>query len=267
MVKRKQIRDLISLKNKTSIITGGSGHLGTAISEALGEIGSNLVIIGQRESEGTKFAKRLAKEYKIKAKFEKVDLNSQNSIDNFFKNYDGDVDVLINNGFTWPKTVQFEKTSWGEFQDTLTSGVTSPFYFTKLAIKKMKKSDCGSIINIGSMYGMVSPNFKIYHNKPNMGNAVAYNASKAAMIQMTKYFAVSCSKWNIRVNCISPGSFPRPGTFVGKKWFEKELKSMIPLNRTGQPWELKGGILLLSTELGSYITGQNIVIDGGWTIW
>ncbi|MGY5146745.1 MAG: SDR family NAD(P)-dependent oxidoreductase [Candidatus Nitrosopumilus sp. bin_7KS] len=267
MVQSKKIKNLISLKNKTSVITGGSGHLGASISEALGEMGSNLVLIGQRENEGIKFAKKLVKEYKIKVKFEKVDLNSQNSIDTFFKHYDGNIDVLINNGFTWPKTVQFEKTSWDEFQDTLTSGVTSPFYFTKLAIKKMRTLDSGSIINIGSMYGMVSPNFKIYRNKPNMGNAVAYNASKAAMIQMTKYFAVSCSKWNIRVNCISPGPFPRPGTFVGKKWFEKELKSMTPLNRTGQPWELKGGILLLATELGSYITGQNIVIDGGWTIW
>ena len=85
---------------------------------------------------------------------------------------------------------------------------------------------------------------------------------------MTKYQAVHYAKWNIRVNCISPGSFPPPGTFSnGKEWFESELKEMNPMHKLGEPWHLKGSIALLASDLGAYITGQNIMVDGGWTIW
>jgi len=264
----KRVFDLISLEGKTSIITGGAGHLGSAISETLAELGSNIIIVGKRRNEGTNFANELSKEFGIKANFEEVDINSKNSINDLFEKKIKNADVLINNAFTWPTKVKLEETSWNDFEDATTSGITSPFYFTLKIIEKMKENRNGSIVNIASMYGMVSPNFKIYHNKPKMGNAISYNASKAALIQMTRYFAAYCGQWNIRVNAISPGPFPKPGTFSGgKEWFEKELKEMNPLNKLGEPWQLKGAIALLSSDLGSYITGQNIPIDGGWTIW
>jgi len=164
--------------------------------------------------------------------------------------------------------LNIEDTDWEDFESTLTSGITSPFYLTKHVVERMKNQNFGNIINMGSMYGIVSPNFKIYHEKPKMGNALSYNASKAALIQMTKYLAAYFAKWNIRVNCISPGPFPRPGTFDnGKEWFESELKDMNPMKKLGEPWHLKGAVMLLATELSSYMTGQNISIDGGWTIW
>ena len=263
----KKIADLISLKNTTSLITGGSGHLGSAMSETLAELGSDIIIVGQDIEKGEKFTKSLESEFKINASFYQVNLNSSKSIESFVNNLDVPIRVLINNAFTWPSTLKIENTTWDDFQNTLTSGITSPFYLTKLLSETMKNSG-GSIINVGSMYGMVSPNFKIYHKQEKMGNALSYNATKAAIIQMTKYFAVHYAKWNIRVNCISPGPFPRPGTFSGdKKWFEDELKDMNPLHKLGEPWELKGCIALLASDLGSYMTGQNISVDGGWTIW
>lgn len=263
----KKINDLISLKGKISIVTGGAGHLGSAISETLAELGSDVVIVARDKQKGNEFASKLAKEFSIKSTFEEIDLNSREAIDSFFKNKEMKIDILVNNAFTWPSISKLEETSWDDFERTIQSGITSPFYFTKKTLELMK-SGGGSIINIGSMYGMVSPNFKIYRNKPKMGNALSYNASKAAVIQMTKYLAVHCSKWNIRVNCISPGSFPRPGTFSdGKEWFESELKEMNPLHMLGEPWHLKGAVALLASNLGAYITGQNIPIDGGWTIW
>jgi len=268
MNKSKRIFDLLSLKNKTSIVTGGAGHLGTAISEALAEMGSNIIILGQNQESGTSLAQRLSEEFAINASFEQIDINSKKSIDDFFQTQKKSIDIIVNNAFTWPSVVQLEETSWEDFETILTSGITSPFYMTKKIIERMKKTESGNIVNIASMYGMVSPNFKIYHEKSKMGNALSYNASKAAIIQMTKYLAVYCSKWNIRVNCVSPGPFPRPGAFSdGKEWFEQELLSMTPMHQLGKPWQLKGAIALLTTELGSYITGQNIVVDGGWTIW
>ena len=263
----KNIFDLISLKNKISVVTGGAGHLGSAISESLAELGSNIILIGRDDEKGKTFAEELSSNFNINANFIKSDVNSKQSIDLLMKNIDK-IDVLINNAFTWPSIPKIEDTDWDDFENTLSTGITSPFYMTKKSVEIMKKSFDGNIINIGSMYGMVSPNFKIYQNKPNMGNALAYNASKAAIIQMTKYQAVHYAKWNIRVNCISPGPFPRPGTFSdGKEWFESELKEMNPLHKLGEPWHLKGGIALLASALGDYITGQNITIDGGWTIW
>ncbi len=264
----KLIKNLIRLDGKTALVSGGAGHLGRAISETLAELGSDIVIIGQNGSDGKIFAEELIQKFNVNVEFRSSNLNSKDSIDNLMDSLDTRFDILVNNAFTWPSTLNFEDTNWDDFESTLTSGITSPFYLSKLVIKKMKKFNQGNIINIGSMYGMVSPNFKIYKNQPKMGNALAYNASKAAIIQMTKYLAVSCSKYNIRVNCVNPGPFPRPGTFKnGKEWFESELKEMNPLKKLGEPWHLKGVIALLASDLSDYMTGQNISVDGGWTIW
>ena len=264
----KRISDLMSLKGETSIVTGGAGHLGSIISETLAELGSDVIMIGRKKDVGVNLAKKLSNEFGIKAIFEEVDLNSMSSIDEFFAKTKIQANILINNAFTWPSVLNPDETSWMDFEKTLESGITSPFYVTKKVVSIMKVLGRGTIVNIGSMYGMVSPNFKIYHEKPNMGNALAYNAAKASIIQMTKYLAVYYAKYNIRINCISPGPFPRPGTFSGgKEWFENELKEMNPLHKLGEPWHIKGAIALLATELGSYMTGQNISVDGGWTIW
>jgi len=264
----KLVKDLIRLDNQVSIVTGGAGHLGSAISETLAELGSNVIILGQDEKKGNDLADNLSEKFEVKAQFKKVDLNSKADIDKFIDNVSESPSILINNAFSWPSIPTIEQTDWDDFEKTLSSGITSPFYITKKLAEIMKKQNFGNIINIGSMYGIVSPNFKIYHEQPKMGNAIAYNAAKAAIIQMTKYLAVYYSKWNIRVNCISPGPFPHPGTFNnGKEWFRDELIEMNPLKKLGEPWNLKGVIALLASELGSYITGQNISVDGGWTTW
>lgn len=264
----KRISDLISLKGKVSIVTGGAGHIGSAISEALAELGSDVIIIGKNKDRGLNVASEISKVFGIKAVFEEVELNSKESIDSFVSKNQSKIDILVNNAFTWPTILNLEDTSWHDFENTLRSGITSPFYLTKLITDRMKTWDGGNVINIASMYGMVSPNFKIYHEQPKMGNALSYNAAKSAIIQMTKYLAVYLSKWNIRVNCVSPGPFPKPGTFAGgKEWFETELKEMNPMHKLGEPWQVKGVIALLASDLGSYMTGQNISIDGGWTVW
>ena len=268
MTEIKKISDLIKLNNKLSIVTGGTGHLGIAISETLAELGSDIIVVGQNEEKGNDVVQKLSKQFDVKIEFYNVDLNLKSEIDQLLQKINSKVDILVNSAFTWPNVLKIEETNWEDFEKTLTTGITSPFYLTKQIIEKMKCNGSGNILSIGSMYGIVSPDFRIYRNQPNMGNALAYNASKAAIIQMTKYLAVYCAEWNIRVNCISPGSFPKSGTFSnGKEWFEAELKEMNPMKRLGEPWHLKGVVALLVSELGNYITGQNISVDGGWTIW
>ena len=159
----KNIFDLISLKNKISVVTGGAGHLGSAISESLAELGSNIIVIGRDDKKGETFVQELSSNFNINANFIKADVNSKQSIDSLMKDIDK-IDILVNNAFTWPSIPKIEDTDWDDFENTLSTGITSPFYMAKKSAEIMKKSSGGNIINIGSMYGMVSPNFKIYQN-------------------------------------------------------------------------------------------------------
>lgn len=115
------------------------------------------------------------------------------------------------------------------------------------------------------MYGLVSPDFEIYNKYPDYFNSMQYGAAKAAIIQLTRYYANYFAEKGICVNCISPGPFP--SLEVQKNiGFIDELIKRVPLKRIGNPKEITGALLLLSTAASDFITGQNIVIDGGWTI-
>ena len=128
----------------------------------------------------------------------------------------------------------------------------------------MEKNKFGSIINISSMYGMVSPDPSIYgssgHNNP-----PNYGAGKAAIIQFTRYTACHLAKKGIRVNSVSPGPFPKPD--VTDMRFISNLKKKTPMGRLGQPHEIKGVIVFLASQSSSFVTGTNISVDGGWTAW
>ena len=116
------------------------------------------------------------------------------------------------------------------------------------------------------MYGHLSPDYRLYENVP-QSNPPSYGASKAGIIQLTKYLASFLSKYKIRVNCISPGAFPFPEVVSKYPEFVERLNSKNPMNRIGKPEELKGVVGLLCSNAGSYINGQNICVDGGWGIW
>lgn len=253
---------MMSLEGKTAIVTGGGGHLGTEISACLLELGSDVLILGRNPSK----VEALIKRFGSKVKFMAIDLNDRDSVLNLDLKLHSHVDVLVNNAFTVPANVHFDHLDWNEVNATLTSGVTSPLYLSRLVFDRMKVAGGGVIINNASMYGMVSPDFRIFRDS-GMGNGIDYGAAKAATIQITKYLAVKGAPYNIRVNAFSPGPFMHPGAFDGKEWFNKELVSKIPLGRIGEKWEIKGVITFLATDLSSYVTGQNIPVEGGWTIW
>ncbi len=115
------------------------------------------------------------------------------------------------------------------------------------------------------MYGHIGPDYRIYDGKE-FANPPSYGAAKAGVIQFTKYLASFLSPHGIRVNALSPGAFPHPPTQKHEDFMEK-LGSKNPMNRIGQPDELKGAVALLCSDAGSYITGQNLCVDGGWAIW
>lgn len=124
----------------------------------------------------------------------------------------------------------------------------------------------GSIINIASMYGVVASYPDAYDELP-VNSPPDYHALKGSLVHLTRHLAVYWAKYNIRVNAISPGPFPKPQVRQNIAGFIPRLEEKVPLGRMGNPEELKGAVILLASDAGSYITGQNLLIDGGWTAW
>ncbi len=263
------IEELFNLKGKVAIVTGGAGHLGTAISEALAEANANVVVASRNIDNCKALAKRLSQNH-ARAIGLKLDINSEESIFELLKeviSQFGRLDILFNNAYSGESRKELEEMPVEEFESMLHGGLTSYFCMIKACIPHMRRIEKGNIINIASMYGIVAPHFEIYRDKDEYFSPVNYHACKGGVIQMTRYMASYFAKDNIRVNAISPGPFPKPETTRKEPWFEKELAHQNPMNRIGKPYELKGAALFLASDASSYMTGHNLVVDGGWTIW
>jgi NAD(P)-dependent dehydrogenase (short-subunit alcohol dehydrogenase family) len=252
------------LKNRVAIVTGGCGHLGKSMTEALIEAGATVVVWGRSEE---KF-KNVFGNPSSKLSFALVDISKTKSIKDGFKSIQkkyGRLDVLVNNAVYSAANVPDQMTDdeWGKGIDGVLNSV---FRCTREGIPYMKKIGGGAIINIASMYGVISPDFRIYKKYPRYLNPPNYGSAKAGVIQLTKYCSVYYAANNIRVNCISPGAFPSE-MIQKEKGFIKELSGHNPMGRVGKPDELKGAVVFLASQASSYMTGQNLIIDGGWTAW
>ncbi|MFK8015906.1 MAG: SDR family oxidoreductase [Gammaproteobacteria bacterium] len=262
----KSLKNLLSLENKTVFITGGAGHLGSAMCEALAEQGANVVIGSRDTAKSELLATALADQYGIKAAGVAVDITDPENIEQtlaFIDSQFGGLDVLVNNAWSGKKNT-FESISiddWNYDIDVCLNGV---FYTVKKALPYLKEKG-GAIVNVASMYGHVAPDYKMYVGTDH-ANPPSYGAAKAGVIQLTRYLASFLSPHGIRVNAISPGPFPF-GDIRNNAEFIGALESKTMLNRIGDPEDLKGIIALLCSDASSYMTGQNICVDGGWTSW
>ncbi|MGY0375132.1 SDR family oxidoreductase [Clostridium sp. JNZ J1-5] len=260
-------KTIFDLHEKVVLITGGSGYLGTAMSEILSEFGANLVMASRDEQKNLKLKQNL--EYKYGNHVETMNLDISNSIminevvENILKKY-GKIDVLINNSYfgAGAELLNMSEEDWNKGIDGSINGV---FRLTKAVLISMIEKRYGKIINIASMYGIVAPDVSIYEGN-NFYNPANYGIGKAGIIQFTKYIAAVYGKYGITCNCVSPGPFPNDSVQKNEK-FINNLERKVPLGRIGKPEELKGVIALLSSDASSYINGANISVDGGWTIW
>ncbi|MBP6409384.1 MAG: SDR family oxidoreductase [Fusobacteriaceae bacterium] len=262
----KKLSNLMNLSGKTVFITGGAGYLGTSMSHALAELGANIVIGSRDGNKCKELAKTLENEYGIKAMGIEVNILDVSSIASTLKiliDKFGTLDILINNAWSGKKNT-FESISYDEWNYDINMCLNAVFYTTKEASEYLKASK-GVIVNITSMYGHVAPDYRIYDGKE-FANPPSYGAAKAGVIQLTKYLASFLSPYGVRVNALSPGPFPFPETQKNNDFIEK-LASKNMLNRIGQPEDLKGAIALLCSDASSYMTGQNICVDGGWAAW
>lgn len=263
----KSLQQLLSLNGKTAVVTGGAGYLGTAICETLAELGANLVLASRDKEKCERKAAELEQQFgTIRAVGLEVDLLKKGSapafIEQVHKHFDA-IDILVNNAWSGNKN-SWESISEDDWNYDIDMSLNSVFRLTKAAFEDLKRSR-GVILNIASMYGHIGPDYRIYDGKE-FANPPSYGAAKAGVLQFTRYLASFLSPHGIRVNALSPGAFPHPPTQKHEVFMQK-LGSKNPMNRIGQPEELKGAVALLCSDAGSYITGQNLCVDGGWAIW
>lgn len=264
-----EIAEIFNLNNKNAIVTGGYGHLGKGIVDALLSCGCNVIVAGRSKE---KFMDAFAVYSGNNLHFQEIDIMSSESIKNCFSKVHkrfGCIDILINNAHSAKGNSQ-ENMSDEEWNYTMEGVVGSTHKSIRAIIPYMKKQKAGKVINITSMYGIVSPDFESLYagdDCEKYTNPPHYGAAKAAMIQLTKYYAVLLGKYNIYVNVISPGPFPNPSIQKENSEFINRLKNKNPLKKIGKPEDLAGVIALLSSSASDFITGQTIQVDGGWTIW
>ena len=251
-----------NLKEKNILITGGYGYLGKTMTKGLLEHNANVFVLAKSQLKYDAVFKGLKNVF-----FQECDVSDSNSIKialEFIKKEFGSIDVLINNAFYLdgqnPLAISDEQ--WAYSMD----GVIGNIYrCIREIVPFFEENGKGKIINISSMYGLVSPDFKIYENHPEMLNPPHYGIGKAGVIQMTKYFANYLANKNIHVNTISPGPFPSKEV-AKNKTFMKALVDKVPLSRVGDPEDLIGPVVFLSSSASDYITGHNLVVDGGYSV-
>lgn len=253
-------KTLFDLKNKVAIVVGGSGLIGTEIVRGLSDFGARVYIADTSE--------KAAEGIKVKgAKFIYLDITSEDSVRKALSEARDEakkIDVLIN--CAYPRTgdwgLKLEDVPFDSWKDNVNNHLGGYFLSSKMAADLMKEKANGVIINFASIYGVVAPDFSIYRGTK-MTMPVAYSAIKGGIISFTKYLATYYAEYNIRANVISPG-----GVFNGQdSAFLKKYAKKTPLNRMADSKDIVGAAIFLSSDASSYVTGQNLIVDGGWSVW
>ena len=275
-----KINSLFSLEGKTAVLTGASGFLGRTFAMTLLANGARVVALG-RSARLLEEAERWTGEYgkdKVAAhQVDMYDVTALNALCDRIAAEEKSIDVLVNNahelgaatGFNIPEG-SLENASFDQWQRNLQGGVYWAVQTTQRLGVRMKEQSRGSIINIATMYASVAPRPQLYEGTTSL-NPPGYSASKAALVAFTRYTASFWGREGVRANCISPGPFSNTEDVAGQNSvaedspFVQRLKGYTVLNRIGRPSELCGALIFLAADASSYVTGQNLNVDGGWT--
>ena len=265
----KTLQQLLDLSCRTALVTGATGFLGKAFSESLCQLGCNLVLTDFSDAELAASASYLTSTYPISASYLSVDLESSDAsqvlYDHIRKNHSS-LDILVNNAAFvgtssldgWSTT--FPQQTFQTWDRAMYLNLSVPFLLSQKLEPLLKASRSASIVNIASIYSLIGPDPTLYLNT-SLNNPAAYAASKGGLIQLTRWLSTVLAP-QIRVNSISPGGLFRDQDPL----FVERYTAKTPLNRMGTPEDIVGTLAFLCSDLSAWVTGQNIVVDGGYTI-
>lgn len=251
--------NLFSCKDKVALVTGGLGLIGKEVVRGLNDFGASVCVadVNKHQIEGLKNLSDV--------NFLPLDITSEDSIyqtlETVIKQFKK-IDILVN--CAYPRTgdwgARCEDVRFDSWKMNVNSQLGGYFLCCQKVAEQMKLQGGGSIINFASIYGVVAPDFSIYEGTT-MTMPVAYSAIKGGVIAFSKYMAAYYAKDNIRVNCVSPGGVfdKQPESFV------ERYDAKTPLGRMGTPKDIVGAVLYLASDASLYVTGHNLIVDGGWT--
>jgi NAD(P)-dependent dehydrogenase (short-subunit alcohol dehydrogenase family) len=255
-----------SLKNKIAVVTGAAGLIGKPVSIGLAQAGAIVYITDINEKEGSKIEKYYKKsDLQLKyLKLDITDIKSIKSIINTIIKQEKKIDIWVN--CAYPRTSdwsdKFENIKYESWKKNVDMHLNGYFNCCQNIVLQMKKQKFGSIINFGSIYGVLGPDFSIYKGS-NLTMPAAYSAIKGGIINFSRYLSTYYGKYGIRVNVICPG-----GIYDNQpKIFTNNYKKKTPMKRMGKPEEIAGPVIFLASDASSYITGHVLMVDGGWTVW
>jgi len=267
------INKLFSLENKTIILTGSAGRLGSRFAHVLSAAGANVILVDIDSKKNKKLEADLIEKYKTHPTSFDVNITNEEEVEEVVKKVLAKykkIDVLINNAHFVPRDhpkrdAPFENYPLDLWDQTISGNLRGLFICCQKVGKVMVKQNKGVIVNVSSIYGIVGADQRIY-GKSRLNSPAFYSATKGAMVNLTRYLAAYWNRKNIRVNTLTLGGVYdtelHKGTEFVKKYSEKTI-----LGRMAQKEDYDGALIFLASDASSYMTGSNLIVDGGWTAW
>lgn len=262
----RTVQELFDLSGRVAIVTGGAGLLGRQFSRALAEAGASVVIASRNQENCSEWAAQLcgAGYTAVALPLDVTEPESSQALVASTLETFGRLDVLVNNAYTRGVPAPPEELSTAAWRTWIDAGLSGAFYCAQAAAHPMLAQGSGSIINIGSIYGVGGTDVRMYPPEVPVNASAAYGAVKGGIVNLTRSLAVVWAAKGIRVNCISPGGFP--GDTMNAE-FAAAFQAKVPLGRMGNSTDLKGAVVFLASDASAYVVGQNLLVDGGWTAW
>ncbi|PAQ13666.1 short-chain dehydrogenase [Bacillaceae bacterium SAOS 7] len=274
-MKEKYLR-LFKLDGKVAVVTGGAGILGRHFCAGLADAGANVAVVDINFEEANKVAKNIQDVYGNRAVAFRCDITCEESVQQMVQDVVkefGEINILHNNAAGKSSNLDaffadFEEYELDQWKEIMSTNLDGMFLVAKHVGKMMKEQrKGGSIIQTSSIYGVLAPDQRIYEGSHYLGRQIntpaIYSASKAGVVGLTKYLATYWAKDGIRVNSITPGGVESGQNDI----FKKNYSHRIPLGRMAQPEEMVGALIYLASDASNYMTGQNMVVDGGLSAW